>query len=270
MKMTVRHLCFARGKGNIELDPSSDAAILRYNPSTEYLKSIRAKQGAHEQIWAAIMSGKAPTFATTEMAEKLLQSGCVLTPRGNFFCAKGTPLFKTTYFPFVPLTRTATWVSSWGDRRNHGTKENPNIVPHGGFDAGCHTTGEPLVSACNGTVVTAAVGSDGLAGKMVAVVCGDEKITLEHMDRIDVVVNQTVTAGEQIGTCGHTGNAEPKPGQAPAPHAHIQLAIRDGKGWKTINPCAAQPGTTVLECVPKLAAPGETRLNPIRDVAANN
>ena len=273
LKMTVRHLCFARRfDNNGEIDPASDIALMRYhgeksydNPSG-YVKEVRAKQGAHEQIWAAIMSGKTPTFATTEMAEKLLQSGCVLTPRGNFFCAKGTPLFKTTYFPFVPLSRPATWVSSWGDRRNH----SGTIVPHGGFDAGCHTTGEPLVAACNGTVVTAAVGHDGLAGKMVAIVCGDEKITLEHMDRIDVVVNQAVTAGEQIGTCGHTGNAEPKPGQAPAPHAHIQLAIRDGNGWKTINPCAAKPGTTVLECVPKLAAPGETRLNPIRDVAANN
>jgi murein DD-endopeptidase MepM/ murein hydrolase activator NlpD len=269
LKMTVRHLCFARRyDNNGKIDPASDVALMRYhgeksyaNPS-KYVESVRSKQQAHEQIWAAIMSGKAPTFATTEAVEKLLLAGYVRTTRGNFFNPNGAPVDKSRLFPTVPLTRKATWVSAWGDRRNHGG----TIVPHGGFDAGCHTTGEPLVSACEGTVVTAATGSDGLAGKMVAVMCGDEKITLEHMDRIDVVVGQKVAVDEQIGTCGHTGNAEPKPGEAPAPHAHIQLAVRNGKGWRNVNPCEAAPGITALECFPKMASEGTTRLNPIRDV----
>jgi len=269
LKMTVRHLCFAKRYDNGgEIDPASDIALMRYhgeksyaNPSN-YVLSIRAKQAAHEQIWAAIMSGKTPTFATTEAVEKLLLAGYARTPRGNFFNPNGAPPDRSQLFSTVPLTRKATWVSAWGDRRNHGG----TIVPHGGFDAGCQTTGEPLVSVCDGTVVTAATGNDGLAGKMVAVVCGNEKLTLEHMDRIDVVIGQRVMPGEQIGTCGHTGNAEPKPGEAPAPHAHIQLAVRDGKSWRNINPCEISPGITALECFPKMASESTTRLNPIRDV----
>ena len=266
LKVAVRHLCFAKGKGNIELDPASDAAILRYNASTEYLKNIRAVQAKHAPIWASIRSGNGSMIAsnTTAPTPIPVPPGCERTPRGNIFCP-GASTQEINFFPTVPLTRPATWVSSWGDRRNH----DGTIVPHGGFDAGCHATGEPLVAACDGKIVVAGMGNDGRAGKMVAVECGDYKVTCEHMDRIDVTVGQTVAAHQQIGTCGHTGNAEPKPGEAPAPHAHIQLAVRNGNDWKNMNPCAGPKGSTILRCSPLLMGP-ETRLNPIRDVVASN
>jgi len=263
LKMTVRHLCFAKGKGDRMLDPTSDEAILRYNNNNDYLKDIRRFQAQHAPIWASIRSGNGPVIVSNAgTVEKPLPPGCVRTPRGNAFCT-GPGNNEMKLLPTVPLTRHATWISAWGDRRNH----DGVIVPHGGIDAGCSTTGEPLVAACDGTVVTAMPGVK-RAGSMVAIECTgwDEKVTVEHMDSIGVSQGQTVTAHQQIGTCGHTGNAEPKPGEMPAPHGHIQLAVRDGgNGWKNVNPCNAPAPFASLKCGELLFGP-ETRFNPIHDV----
>lgn len=271
LKIAVRHLCFARGKGNVELDPSSDAAILRYNASTDYLNAIRATQAKHAPTWASLKSsgvpvlantassGNSQAFAANPAAPIPVPAGCERLLRGGVYCPGAAP--KPHYMKGSIVTEPATWFSSWGDRRNHGG----TIVGHGGIDAGCSATGKPFKSPCDGKVLVATVGNDGLAGKMIAIDCGNEKVTVAHLDSIAVTVGQTVTAEQLIGGCGHTGNAEPKPGTAAAPHAHIQLAIRQGNGWKNVNPCAAPEGFLSLHCDPYIIGP-QTRLNPIRDV----
>ncbi len=103
---------------------------------------------------------------------------------------------------------------------------------------------------------------------MVAIECTgyDVKVTTELMDSMSVAMGQAVTAGQKIGGCGHTGNAEPKPGTAASPLAHTQLAVRDGNGWRNINPCSIEEGsnTPIFDCR-KLMGP-KTRRNEIHDV----
>jgi hypothetical protein len=54
MKITVRHLCYARSQDGTMLDPMSDEAIMRYNRSPEYLRRFHTAETEHQLLWASI------------------------------------------------------------------------------------------------------------------------------------------------------------------------------------------------------------------------
>lgn len=265
-RVTVRHLCKAKGqiivrgkKVAVELEPSSDNAILRYhgdpiNTRTKYLENVRARQAAHEKIWAQINAGtlvaasskNAVTTATSSVSTPVLvnavtppPAGYSTTPHGNFFNQNGQATAKL--FPGLPLKVPATWFSAWGNVRGaHEAK----LRPHAGNDYGCDM-GQDVTSICDGVVTTAAHTS-GNAGTLVAVECSDGKYrgTSMHLKSFSVTVGQRVAANQVIAACGNSGNAA-----GGAAHVHFQLAKKDGKEWRNVNPCfGEEPSDTVMRC----------------------
>lgn len=249
MKIAVRHLCYARGKDNAKLDPASDAAILRYNASSEYLRSIRAKQMLHLPTWQAISSGNI-TIASN------LSLGTM-----NPHLVEGPP--QVIAFESNPLDGFLDWFSAWGNERH---RDSGSIVPHLGVDLGKHEA-VPIKSVCSGVVTFASVLGDGLGGNTVMIVCENDRTSHMHLASISVQVGDDVKAGQQIGINGQTGNAaRGKSG----PHDHFKLERKIGKDWVAVNPCAGYPGQRVLNCG-ALFGPNTyfAPLNPPDSLAAN-
>ncbi|MFE2107532.1 peptidoglycan DD-metalloendopeptidase family protein [Kitasatospora sp. NPDC059463] len=91
------------------------------------------------------------------------------------------------------------------------------------------STGTPLRAVANGTVVKA--GNGGAYGNEVEIKLADGKYAqYAHLSSIGVKVGQTVTAGQQIGLSGATGNVT-------GPHLHFE--IRTGSEYGSdIDPIA--------------------------------
>ena len=254
LKIAVRHLCFAKGKGNIELDPASDAAILRYNASTEYLKNIRAVQAKHAPIWASIRSGNGPMVASAGMATQQVAINTVRV-------VDGPP--KVQLFPSNPLDGYIKWFSAYHNRR---VREGGKIVPHGGVDLGCQYRGQAVQSVCSGKVEFAAVLGDDLGGNTVIVACddGQHKTSEMHMDAMSVAKGQLVAAHQQVGACGTTGNAD---NGKSGPHVHFKLERLVAGVWETVSPCAGFPNEKVLDCG-SMEGP-KTDFAPLTTIASN-
>ncbi|MER7705409.1 LysM peptidoglycan-binding domain-containing M23 family metallopeptidase [Kitasatospora sp. NPDC097605] len=91
------------------------------------------------------------------------------------------------------------------------------------------STGTPLRAIANGTVVKA--GNGGAYGNEVEIKLADGKYAqYAHLSSIGVKVGQTVTAGQQIGLSGATGNVT-------GPHLHFE--VRTGSEYGSdIDPIA--------------------------------
>jgi len=116
-----------------------------------------------------------------------------------------------------------------------------NVV-HTGIDIDA-TEGSPITAAGSGTVVWAGWGlfsesplnEDDPYGLAVAIrhdfgYKGQKLFTVyAHMSRVDVVVGQYVTTGEQLGLVGSTGNTT-------GPHLHFEVRLGDNTFYNTYNP----------------------------------
>jgi murein DD-endopeptidase MepM/ murein hydrolase activator NlpD len=93
--------------------------------------------------------------------------------------------------------------------------------------------GTPAVAAVSGTIITA--GNDGGIGGNRVWIKGDDGryYYYAHLDKITVTVGQHVTAGEQVGTVGTTGNAK-----GGTPHLHFAISVTNPRtqGESYINP----------------------------------
>lgn len=88
--------------------------------------------------------------------------------------------------------------------------------------------GTPVVAVASGVVRTA--GWDGSYGNKVSIVLEDgTEIWYAHMASISVTAGQTISAGEQVGTVGSTGNSTGN---------HLHLEVRPGAG-DPVDPYAA-------------------------------
>lgn len=254
LKMTVRHLCFAKDENNRTLEPASDAAIFRYNHSTEYVTSIRAAQAKHAAIWASIKSGNGPMVAT-------LANTASPATTGVTHAVEGPP--RTHLFAANPLKGFIKWFSAYANHRADGDR----VYPHAGIDAGCLQRGQPVLSVCDGKVETSAELSDGRAGLTVIVACSDgmHKTSAMHLDTSVVSKGTSVRAGQEIGGCGTTGNAER--GKS-GPHVHFKLERLIAGVWTIVSPCAGMPNETVLNCGAMWGP--NTDFAPLSTVVASN
>jgi hypothetical protein len=101
---------------------------------------------------------------------------------------------------------TSGWLEARGDRLHRGLD-----IPA--------ATGTPILAIDHGIVTRAVTVDRSDAGRWVAVL-HPSGVTSRylHLDRVLVVVGQTVQRGDSIGTCGATGNAR-------GPHLHLDLRM---------------------------------------------
>jgi len=78
--------------------------------------------------------------------------------------------------------------------------------------------GVPVVSATSGVVYIASRGDNGGYGNVIYIRDGFNEYRYAHLSRIDVSAGQTVTAGQQIGAVGNTGNSF-------GPHLHFEIRV---------------------------------------------
>ncbi len=98
---------------------------------------------------------------------------------------------------------------------------------HTGLDFAT-ASGTPIVAVANGTITK--TGSAGAYGNQTVETLEDgTEIWYCHQTTIDVQPGQVVTAGEQIGTVGSTGNTT-------GPHLHLE--VRPG-GGDPVDPASA-------------------------------
>ena len=94
---------------------------------------------------------------------------------------------------------------------------------HKGLDIAA-SSGNPVIAAASGTVVKSYFSSS--YGNYVVISHGGGLMTAyAHMTRRLVSAGQTVTAGQQVGTVGSTGNST-------GPHLHFEVYV----GGSTTNP----------------------------------
>lgn len=114
----------------------------------------------------------------------------------------------------APPLRNITITSMYGYRMHPILKKE---ILHTGIDLRAYY--EDVYSILSGKVL--AVGSDKKSGKYIKILHHNHIISLySHLNRIDVVENQLVSAGERIGESGNTGYST-------APHLHFAIMIND-------------------------------------------
>ncbi|MEU8513203.1 M23 family metallopeptidase [Kitasatospora sp. NPDC048722] len=123
---------------------------------------------------------------------------------------------------------------------------NPYGVPNSEYAAGYHTgvdfaidPGTPLLAVGNATVVSA--GWDGSYGKEVVLRLADGRFAqYAHLSSVEVSPGQRVSAAEEIGRSGSTGNST-------GPHLHFEIRTSNRYG-AVINPIAylASHGVTAF------------------------
>jgi murein DD-endopeptidase MepM/ murein hydrolase activator NlpD len=103
-----------------------------------------------------------------------------------------------------------------------------------GFSLGGHEgvdlaadVGSPVYAAGGGTVAFAGWNDTGY-GNMVVIAHGPVFTLYGHLNSYSVRCGQSVTAGQQIGTSGNTGNSS-------GPHLHFEMRDAD---WNPINPAS--------------------------------
>ncbi|MEV7024105.1 M23 family metallopeptidase [Kitasatospora sp. NPDC093558] len=113
---------------------------------------------------------------------------------------------------------------------------NPYGVPNSEYAAGYHTgvdfaidPGTPLLAVGNATVVSA--GWDGSYGKEIVLRLADGRFAqYAHLSSVEVSPGQQVSAAEEIGRSGSTGNST-------GPHLHFEIRTSNRYG-AVINPIA--------------------------------
>ena len=123
---------------------------------------------------------------------------------------------------------------------------------HKGIDIGAKM-GSPIVAAADGKVTYAGV--NGTFGNHVKVTHAAGYVSsYSHMTRISVKVGDRIAAGNQVGTCGSTGNST-------GPHLHFEIK-KDGAN---IDPATVVPGlsssgtATVTNTLPGSEAKGDDK-----------
>ena|SRR5688572_18512352 len=110
--------------------------------------------------------------------------------------------------------------------------ENDIRPDHNGIDIECND-GDPIYAAANGTVAQTgdvATNPSNPAGNFIWVSHTDGRQSrYAHLRSVGVLNAQTVTVGQQIGTCDSTGNATGD---------HLHLGIRDQPGGTPLDPAA--------------------------------
>ncbi|MFJ2186573.1 M23 family metallopeptidase [Kitasatospora sp. NPDC087861] len=122
---------------------------------------------------------------------------------------------------------------------------NPYGVPNSEYAAGYHTgvdfavdPGTPLLAVGNATVVSA--GWDGSYGKEVVLRLADGHYAqYAHLSSLGVSKGDQVSAGEQIGRSGSTGNST-------GPHLHFEIRTSNRYG-AVVNPIAYLAGHGVTD-----------------------
>jgi len=246
LKIAVRHLAFAKGKGNVELDPASDAAILRYNASTDYLNSIRATQAKHASVWSSIKTGSAPIMANTAASSgtgAAMAATSAPVNRSGFMPMIGHPEKQLRTVVGIDGTPTATPIAI-GEGYLHSIMFEPRDgYPHGGNDV-----------AANESVIIAA-GADGVvqfadwnhktpAGERAGIHVliehniGSKKpgqlasTSYMHCLKPLVAAGQKVQRGEPVALVGRTAvvNSETET------HLHFQATMWKADGTREIAP----------------------------------
>lgn len=99
-------------------------------------------------------------------------------------------------------------------------------------------TGQPILAAAFGVVHEVDDVDDSAYGKNITLYHGvdaeDREIytVYAHLHEIQVEVDQEVQAGEQIGTCGHTGNTT----GGNSPHLHFEVRHGDNAKKFCVDP----------------------------------
>lgn len=102
---------------------------------------------------------------------------------------------------------------------NYGYRYHPKTGIyhfHKGIDFGC-SYGEPIMAVDHGKVVVAhKTGYNGGYGHHIIIDHGDKYTLYAHLAHVNVALNDIVSQGEKIGTCGSTGDST-------GPHLHFEV-----------------------------------------------
>ncbi|MEK5105011.1 peptidoglycan DD-metalloendopeptidase family protein [Cytobacillus sp. FSL M8-0252] len=119
-----------------------------------------------------------------------------------------------------------------------GTRVDPftgSISTHKGVDFGC-SVGQSIFAAMSGTVYDSRY-SDSY-GNVVILQHGDKYTLYAHMTQNSVDKGESVKAGQQVGTCGSTGNST-------GPHLHFEIQL--SPYGQRIDPLPYLQGGATLE-----------------------
>ncbi|WP_377269957.1 M23 family metallopeptidase [Peterkaempfera sp. SMS 1(5)a] len=183
---------------------------------------------------AAHVAHEAHTIAAANAASRATSSAAAHAAHEAHRIAAANAASRSaarTQLPAAPAAAT----SGYSSPVPAGTRlSQPFGVPNSGYAAGYHTgmdfavsTGTPLYAVGNATVVSA--GWAGAYGNSVTLRLADGHYALyAHMSSLGVVAGETVSAGEQIGRSGSTGNST-------GPHLHLEIRTTNSYG-AVINP----------------------------------
>ncbi|NUU79756.1 M23 family metallopeptidase [Paenibacillus xylanilyticus] len=121
-----------------------------------------------------------------------------------------------------PVTPPLVVTSHYG-MRTHPVTGKPSTM-HKGTDLAC-SIGDPIYAVDNGTIAVAVKSGGGNYGHHIIINHGNRFTLYGHMTVVSVSVNQNVTKGEQIGTCGKTGRVT-------GPHLHFEIQTGDIYGTR--------------------------------------
>jgi murein DD-endopeptidase MepM/ murein hydrolase activator NlpD len=133
-----------------------------------------------------------------------------------------SPLADLAPGAVCPLDRVAIVRGSDSEAKQDGGfyAERKNGI-HGAVDLN-GSLGEPVYAVANGKVLVAARSDWGRLGRIVVVDHRDAAIPVYgHLNSVEVNVNSDVTAGQPIGTIGHSGNAAGLQKKNLPPHPHF-------------------------------------------------
>lgn len=145
----------------------------------------------------------------TRIANSLggLSANCTYLATGDFAYPVRPPLVVT---------------SPYGMRTHPVTGEPEKM--HQGVDLAC-SIGDPIYAVDNGTIAVAVKSGGSYYGHHIIINHGDRFTLYGHMTAINVNVNQNVSKGDQIGTCGKTGRVT-------GPHLHFEIQTGDIYGTR--------------------------------------
>lgn len=112
-----------------------------------------------------------------------------------------------------PVTPPMIVTSHYG-MRTHPVTGKPSTM-HKGTDLAC-SIGDPIYAVDNGTIAVAIKKGGGNYGHHIIINHGNRFTLYGHLTAVHVGLNQNVTKGEQIGTCGKTGRVT-------GPHLHFEI-----------------------------------------------
>lgn len=154
-------------------------------------------------------------------------NGCQREPREIFvpglrWSPPTAGVSNYTGFPVQPLPAASEALLPYGVDAATGTF-------HSGLDLAA-APGTPVRAVDAGNVVFA--GEDETYGNLVVVNhTGQRQTRYAHLDRFEVAVGETVTAGQNLGVTGLTGRPD-----IPQPHLHFEVRLQTPQGWLAQDP----------------------------------